>query len=69
MPEAVDAGYWLQKADQCFRLARQFPTEDVSIKLQQLGYEFVGQALSLGADPKRIPAAWRAPQTKSSSLS
>jgi len=44
----LDASYFLEKAEQCFRLSRtvELPAE-VSEELEALGYEFMAKAVDL----------------------
>ena len=58
MPDAHDISYFESKARQCFRLARDCTDWEVAFKLQQLGYEFVGEAMKLGANPATMPRDW-----------
>ena len=64
MPDAHDISYFEGKARQCFRLARDCIDPDVAFKLEQLGYEFVGEALKLGANPATMPHDWIAPEDR-----
>jgi hypothetical protein len=62
MSEAKDARYFLSKAEQCFRLAASLETDRRAADLlRELGYEFVDQAVALGADPAVLPKSWRRP--------
>jgi hypothetical protein len=58
MAYAHDKAYFEGKARQFFRLAQSCTDPDVAFKLQQLGYEFVGEAMKLGADPATMPHDW-----------
>jgi hypothetical protein len=53
-----DIAYCEGKARQCFRLADNCADKAVSIKLRQIGNEFVREALKLGADPSTMPPKW-----------
>ena len=53
-----DIPYCEGKARQCFRLADGCPDRVVALKLRQIGYEFVREALKLGADPATMPSEW-----------
>jgi hypothetical protein len=57
MPEPGDISYFESKARQCFRLARACLDPKIISTLEQLGYEFVGEAVKLGADPATMPRA------------
>ena len=61
MSQNQDASYMADKARRCFRLAGGCPNGEIAANLQQLGYEFVVEALELGADPKLMPDAWLHP--------
>jgi hypothetical protein len=57
--DMLDKDYFEAKSRQCFRLAADCPDPDVAFRLRQLGLEFAGQAIELGADPKGIlPDGW-----------
>jgi hypothetical protein len=62
MSNVRDKRYFLSKAEQCFRLADGILDREMVFRLRELGYEFVEQALQLGADPAGIPKCWRRPQ-------
>ena len=54
-----DPDYFLQKARQCFRLADSCSDRALSFKLRQLGLEFIGNAVELGADANNaLPLDW-----------
>jgi hypothetical protein len=56
MPEeAHDVSYFEGKARRCFRLALGCTDPEVASRLEQLGYEFVDEAVKLGADPAGMP--------------
>ena len=50
--------YFINKAQQCFRIAQNCSNEKVAFTIKQLGYEFVAEALNLGANPATLPRAW-----------
>jgi hypothetical protein len=57
-----DPDYFMEKARQCFRLANACCDQEVTFKLRQLGLEFTGKAIELGADPKiALPSYRNAP--------
>jgi len=58
MPDGRDIPYFEGKARQCFRLAAGCTVRQLAIKLRQMGYEFVGEALKLGANPATMPPKW-----------
>lgn len=64
MPEVRNIDYFETKARQCFRLAASCTDPNVAHKLRELGYEFVGKALELGANPAYMPRLRYAPDTK-----
>jgi hypothetical protein len=44
----VDAAYFLEKAEQCFRLSREAGLKaDIAAELDALGYEFMAKAVDL----------------------
>jgi hypothetical protein len=44
----VDAAYFLEKAEQCFRLSREAELKaDIATELEALGYEFMAKAVEL----------------------
>jgi hypothetical protein len=53
-----DVTYCESKARQCFRLADGCYDSAVAFTLRQIGYEFVHEALRLGADPAAMPPKW-----------
>jgi hypothetical protein len=61
MSQDQDISYLERKARQCFRLAEGCANDEVAASLRQIGYEFVGTALELGADPKLMPDEWLHP--------
>ena len=64
MPEPRDVSYYENKARPCFRLAKGCTDPEIVSRLEQLGYEFVGRAVSLGADPAAMPSARFRPDEK-----
>jgi len=58
MSQDRDIPYFEGKARQCFRLADACTDEKVSAKLRQMGYEFAGEAVKLGADRATMPSTW-----------
>jgi hypothetical protein len=50
-----DKHYFLQKAEQCYRLARHVTNDEVAARLRELGHEFMDEAEKLGADPALRP--------------
>jgi hypothetical protein len=63
MSEVRDAKYYLGKAEQCFRLAANCTDKKIAESLRELGYEFVDEAISLGADPAALSESWRRPRS------
>jgi hypothetical protein len=63
MSEIKDSKYYLGKAEQCFRLAANSTDRKITESLKELGYEFVDQAIALGADPATLPHSWRRPRS------
>ena len=62
MSEAKDERYYLLKAEQCFRLAGDCTDARLATSLRELGYEFVDEALVLGAEPSALPKEWLRPK-------
>jgi hypothetical protein len=50
-----EAGPFIEKAKQCFRLARHCADEKSAGELRQLGERYAARAVELGADPTRVP--------------
>jgi hypothetical protein len=57
--EVKDSKYYLGKAEQCFRLAAGCTDTKIAESLKELGYEFVDEAIALGAEPATLPHSWR----------
>jgi hypothetical protein len=62
MSEVKDTRYYLGKAEQCFRLAANCTDRKMAEGLKELGYDFVDQAIALGADPTKLAKHWRRPR-------
>jgi hypothetical protein len=46
MPDSSRSAYFLEKADQCFRLGRKPGVDaDVAAELETMGYEFMAKAV------------------------
>jgi hypothetical protein len=63
MAQTKDAKYYLGKAEQCFRLAAGSTNGKIAKSLKELGYEFVDEAIALGADPATLRESWRRPRS------
>jgi hypothetical protein len=53
----MDAASCIEKARQCFRLARECGDEKSAEELRRLGQRYADLAVEFGADPKRVPSA------------
>jgi hypothetical protein len=58
MPQGQDIAYFEGKARQCFRLADGCTDSGLAAKLREIGYDFVEEALKLGANPETMPPHW-----------
>jgi hypothetical protein len=52
-----DLATFVEKARQCFRLARQCADDQSAEELRQLGRRYAARAVELGADPARVPTS------------
>lgn len=57
MSELPEIALLKDRAGQCFRLANGGISESVASELRRIGYEFIDEALKLGADPATMSPA------------